>query len=63
MTTSTFRVDFKDPDFLHQGRGVEVTDDARERFAEFGEYFQIELEMDADMKIHSAKFVPVKKWR
>jgi hypothetical protein len=55
--TGTYRVDFKNPDFLYQSNAVQVTDDAVDQFADCGEYFSIEIEMDEDMKIHSARFV------
>ncbi len=56
----TFEVQFKNPDFMWQSDKFRLSDEAMERLSEHSEYFTIELEMDEDMVIHSARFVPVK---
>jgi len=62
MTTHTMQFDVKDPDAFCELRDTLGIDDAvTDRLLEFGEYATIEVEVDAEMRIVAARFLPKAK--
>lgn len=61
MKTTTIDLDCKDPDvFGRMAHDLELSDEVRRRYLEFGEYAALRLVVNERMQIVSGEFLPVK---